>query len=249
MSNPSANPILRRLSAAGSTEEDISMGAVTGNPQQVEDELIKLHAKIYIKETGYLRLDLSFAASGSGRKTSKQDPCTSCGDDTGKASRFTRRDNQRHCVDCWNKDFRPLCCVPCSDEAAFLEGVNREGFYPTKVEVAQGLIVKLNNMTDGKSGVTDSREVIKLAAVKADAMKTLRSANGISSDGFSIPNIGTTDWVSLTGQIESAHAFVPLLYDHRKTKVDVSAMYSSVIMLASLVTKSYISDFIRFLKY
>ena len=74
MSNPSANPILRRLSAAGSTDEDISMGAVTGNPQQVEDELIKLLAKIYIKETGYLRLDLSFAASGSGRKTSKQDP-------------------------------------------------------------------------------------------------------------------------------------------------------------------------------
>ena len=66
MSNPSANPILRRLSAAGSTDEDISMGAVTGNPQQVEDEMIKLLAKIYIKETGYLRLDLSFAASGSG---------------------------------------------------------------------------------------------------------------------------------------------------------------------------------------
>ena len=62
---------------------------------------------------------------------------------------------------------------PCSDEAAFLEGVNRDGFYPTKVEVAQGLVVKLNNMTDGKLGATDSREVIKLAAVKADAMKTL----------------------------------------------------------------------------
>ena len=64
MSNPSANPILRRLSAAGSTDEDISMGAVTGSPEHVEDELIKLLAKIYIKETGYLRLDLSFAASG-----------------------------------------------------------------------------------------------------------------------------------------------------------------------------------------
>ena len=61
MSNPSANPILRRLSAAGSTDEDISMGAVTGSPEHVGDELIKLLAKIYIKETGYLRLDLSFA--------------------------------------------------------------------------------------------------------------------------------------------------------------------------------------------
>ena len=122
MSNSSANPILRRLTGVEG-ENDISMGAVTGSPEHVEDELIKLLAKIYIKETGYLRLDLSFAASGSGRRTSAKDPCVSCGDESGKGSRFTRRDNQRHCVDCWNKDFRPLCCVPCSDETAFLEGV------------------------------------------------------------------------------------------------------------------------------
>ena len=50
----------------------------------VEDQLIKLLAKIYIKETGYLRLDLSFAASGSGRRTSAKDPCVSCGDESGK---------------------------------------------------------------------------------------------------------------------------------------------------------------------
>ena len=73
MSNSSANPILRRLTGVEG-ESDISMGAVTGSPEHVEDELIKLLAKIYIKETGYLRLDLSFAASGSGRRTSAKDP-------------------------------------------------------------------------------------------------------------------------------------------------------------------------------
>ena len=58
MSNSSANPILRRLTGVEG-ESDISWGAVTGSPEHVEDELIKLLAKIYIKETGYLRLDLS----------------------------------------------------------------------------------------------------------------------------------------------------------------------------------------------
>ena len=59
LSNSSANPILRRLTGVEG-ENDISMGAVTGSPEHVEDELIKLLAKIYIKETGYLRLVLSF---------------------------------------------------------------------------------------------------------------------------------------------------------------------------------------------
>ena len=256
MSSGNSNPILRRLGVEGVGTSGHFIGGRFGKTaEEVEDEALRLLARVFMDETSEGEIDLTSAFSKSGHITAKGFKCRECGDDSsGKATRVILGEapakERRVCMDCWDKDFRSKCLLKMEDEEEIICRVCEEEFLPSKLQATHGIIARLNYLTEADTPGT--RNLVKIGALKADAVKDLRAECahmvGFSKDGFDIPNLGTTNWTSLSGKIEISHHFVDMLYDCKTVKLDVGAMVNTVVILASLVTRKYISDYVKLLQ-
>ena len=153
MSSDNSNPILRRLGVAGvGGKGHLNGGRFGKTPEDVEDEALRLLAKVFIDETDEDMIDLTIACSKSSRATRAGASCKDCGDESGRASRLILGEEptteRRVCVECWDKNFRPRCLLPMKSEEEVICRVCEDDFFPTKLQATHGVIARLNHITE-----------------------------------------------------------------------------------------------------
>ena len=82
MSSGNSNPILRRLGVEGNGTSGHFIGGRFGKtPEDVEDEALRLLARVFMDETTEDEIDLTPTVSNAGHVTAKGFKCKECGDD------------------------------------------------------------------------------------------------------------------------------------------------------------------------
>jgi len=251
----SANPIFRRLGIKDG--EDHFNGGRSGNefPELIKYMCEAIKAGYHCTPGGLLKsppklhiCNTLFAKQKHVTKASQ--PCTECGDKTGKRlfkNNFNLGVKDLRCRDCY-ENLQTKVDVDATSVTQIQSVLKNNVIRKANLGLAF-IIEKLAVLLNASTDFTDekkARRTVVVTTLKGDALKSLRKefSDSIGDNGFSVPNIGTNALKEVLAAIERAHSFVPELWKLGDDNVNVDAMVNSLCILASDVTRTYISDLI-----